>query len=166
MIIKVWYYGRGMRRNEKMVICIFSCGTNYKLDESVFLEEVPSKKLKFDENLHSRIDSYVDTAASNGYQNLFAEHLSDYSTYYSRVSLSLGNEHDECIPTNQLLSDYKKGNRSSYLEALLFQYGRYLLISSSRICALPANLQGTWSAYKSSPWSAGYWHNINVQMNY
>ena len=53
-----------------------------------------------------------------------------------------------------------------YLEQLVFQYGRYLLISSSRPGTLPANLQGGWTQYETSPWTGGYWHNINVQMNY
>jgi alpha-L-fucosidase 2 len=65
-----------------------------------------------------------------------------------------------------LLLDYKNGKEKRYLEELLFQYGRYLLIASSRKGALPPNLQGVWSQYDYSPWSGGYWHNINIQMNY
>ncbi|MBQ0124996.1 MAG: hypothetical protein KBS59_01560, partial [Clostridiales bacterium] len=69
-------------------------------------------------------------------------------------------------PTDEILRDYKSGKTSRYLEQLYFQYGRYLLISSSRKNSYPANLQGTWNRYNTSPWSCGYWHNINVQMNY
>ena len=65
-----------------------------------------------------------------------------------------------------MLHSYQEGTPSPYLEELFFQYGRYLLISASRPGALPANLQGAWTQYDVSPWSGGYWHNINVQMNY
>ena len=65
-----------------------------------------------------------------------------------------------------LLETYKGGGRSGYLEMLYYQFGRYLLIASSRPGAYPATLQGTWTAYDSSPWGCDYHHNINVQMNY
>ena len=68
--------------------------------------------------------------------------------------------------TDELLADYAAGTPSRYLEALYFQFGRYLLIASSRPGTLPANLQGVWNYHDRSPWGAGYWHNINVQMNY
>jgi alpha-L-fucosidase 2 len=70
------------------------------------------------------------------------------------------------LPTHQLLENYKQGEHDSYLEELIFQYGRYLLIASSRETSLPAHLQGAWSQFEVSPWCGGYWHNINVQMNY
>ena len=70
------------------------------------------------------------------------------------------------MPTNELVESYRNGENERYLEELYFTYGRYLLIASSRPGTYPANLQGTWSKYASSPWSSGYWHNINIQMNY
>ncbi|MCQ2742031.1 MAG: glycoside hydrolase family 95 protein [Bacilli bacterium] len=150
--------------NADEALLLFTCGTNYKLDSSIFLESDPKKKLKEDPNLEKRLVERIGLAEAKGYEALLERHLKDYQSLYGKVSLLLGPEED--VPTNELLSNYKNGKHSRHLEALLYQFGRYLLISSSRRGSLPANLQGIWSGYNSSPWSAGYWHNINVQMNY
>lgn len=142
----------------------FSCLTNYKLCRKTFLEKDPKKKLDKNNNLLSNLNEILNNAIIKDYDVLKSCHISDYKYFFDRVSLNLGKEKN--IPTSVLLSEYKNKKYSTYLETLLFQYGRYLLISSSRKESLPANLQGVWSAYDSSPWSAGYWHNINVQMNY
>ena len=107
----------------------------------------------------------ISDASAKSYDELLSAHKADYQEYFNRVNLNLGGEIPS-ITTDQLLSQYKKGTYNPYLEELYFQYGRYLLICSSREGCLPANLQGIWNVYDSSPWSAGYWHNINVQMNY
>lgn len=104
-------------------------------------------------------------AAEQGYEKLYAEHLQDYQPIFKRVSLSLSNEAEE-RPTDQLLSDYQQGRESRRLEELLFQYGRYLLIASSRQGALPANLQGIWNDSNEPAWQSDYHLNINLQMNY
>lgn len=70
------------------------------------------------------------------------------------------------LPTDSLLTEYKSGKRHAYLEELFFQYGRYLLVSSTRKGALPPNLQGVWNQYELAPWNGNYTHNINIQMNY
>ena len=70
------------------------------------------------------------------------------------------------LTTDALLNKYKSGDYSHYLDMLYFQYGRYLLIASSRAGTLVSNLQGTWNRYNKAPWGSGIWHNINVQMNY
>ena len=146
------------------VTLLFSCGTNYELKESVFTENDPAKKLSGNAHPHERVSTVIKAATAYSYEELLERHLKDYKALYDRVGLSLGEEcPDKC--TDKLLHDYKDGKSSRYLESLLFQYGRYLLISSSR-SALPANLQGLWNAYCDSPWSVGFWHNINVQMNY
>ena len=104
---------------------------------------------------------------SEAYYLLKERHLHDYREIFGRVSFDLGfDEADFALTTDELLDRYKNGVYSKYLEALYFQYGRYLLIASSRQGALPANLQGVWNRYNKSPWSSGYWHNVNVQMNY
>ncbi len=102
----------------------------------------------------------------DGYSILKKRHLDDYTSIFGRVRLDLGDSDHAAIPTDMLLRKYQEGKQSGYLEALYFQYGRYLLISSSRKGALPTNLQGTWNRYNDTPWGAGYWHNVNVQMNY
>lgn len=143
---------------------LFSCDSNYILDESVFLEDTHQNKLHGRTVDRSEVLYCISSAASLSYSELKARHIKDYRSLYSRTSLSLCAD-DGGMDTDQLVQMYSRGERSLYLESLLFQYGRYLLISSSRT-RLPAHLQGIWNAYCDSPWSAGYWHNINVQMNY
>ncbi len=146
------------------VVMLFTCGTNYRLESRVFTEPDPKKKLEPYQHPHGELCHILRHSESRSYDELLVEHLADYRALFGRVSISLD---DDCsTPTDLLLEEYKNGKESRYLEALLFQYGRYLLISSSRPGGLPANLQGIWNAHDSSPWSAGYWHNINVQMNY
>lgn len=101
------------------------------------------------------------------YNALKNRHINDYSNLFGRVTLDINcSSSDFALTTDKLLAKYKNGSKSSYFEALLFQYGRYMLIASSRENTLPANLQGVWNTYNSPAWSSGYWHNINVQMNY
>ena len=102
----------------------------------------------------------------DAYKELRRRHLADYTAIFGRVTLNLGREKDAALTTDELLHRYQGGDYSAYLEALYFQYGRYLLISSSRPGTLPSNLQGVWNRYNKGPWGSGIWHNINVQMNY
>ena len=97
-----------------------------------------------------------------------ARHTADYRQYYDRVKLSLGATADVAgLSTDRLLKDYTgEGTLSRYLETLYFQYGRYLLISSSRTPAVPANLQGLWTPHLWSPWRGNYTININLEENY
>lgn len=108
-------------------------------------------------------------AQSSQYDDLKARHITDYRKYFSRTSLQLGSEntaaqHD--IPTVERLKVLSEGGEDLDLYALYFDFGKYLLISSSRPEGLPANLQGIWAEEIQTPWN-GDWHtNINVQMNY
>ncbi len=95
-----------------------------------------------------------------------AEHIEDYQSLYSKVNFNLNNTHLDSIPTDQRIKRIKDGETDVALEALLFQYGRYLLISSSRKNTNPANLQGLWNKHIKAPWNADYHLNINLQMNY
>lgn len=143
---------------------LIATGTNYVLGPDIFLNE-PKEKLDPDLFPHDQVTETIHRAAEKGYDILKERHLHDYQNLYSRVAVDLGSD-DPCLPTSQLLKHYQEGQKRTYLEELMFHYGRYLLIASSREKSLPANLQGTWSQYEVTPWSGGYWHNINVQMNY
>lgn len=158
--------GNGQIRVEgaDSAVILLAVGTNYEMTSETFLNSV-KEKLDPDSYPHEKVTGYLDEAEKYDYEELRERHVEDYQTYYSRVNLDIGGE-DEGKTTDQLLSEYKKGTYSPYLEELFFQYGRYLLIASSREGCLPANLQGIWNAYEDTPWSGGYWHNINVQMNY
>ena len=110
------------------------------------------------------------------YDEFYARHLADYKAIYDRVKICLNKEgrNPKDLPgaedrrtTNQLLLDYTNGgDQTSYLEELYFQFGRYLLISSSRTKGVPANLQGLWAPQLWSPWRGNYTVNINLEENY
>jgi alpha-L-fucosidase 2 len=108
----------------------------------------------------------LDKAAKQGYEALKAAHLKDFRGYFDRVALQLGAVNDKPLPTNVRLMNFAKGEADAALAALYFNFGRYLLICSSRPGGLPANLQGIWAEEIQTPWN-GDWHlDINVQMNY
>jgi alpha-L-fucosidase 2 len=111
----------------------------------------------------------VDRAAAKSYDALLAAQRKDYRKYFDRVSLQLGNSSSDNItnkPTDRRLQDFSKGATDPALAGLYFNFGRYLLISSSRPGGLPANLQGIWAEEIQTPWNADWHLNINVQMNY
>jgi alpha-L-fucosidase 2 len=115
---------------------------------------------------HSRVQARVDAASANGFRQLLQDHLSDHAGLFDRVSLNIGQKMPN-KPTDVLLHDYGKSAAADRaVEALFFQYGRYLLIASSRAGSLPANLQGVWNNSITPPWNADYHVNINLQMNY
>ena len=96
--------------------------------------------------------------------DLKQRHITDYQTLFNRVILDLGEE--KRMPTDERLKAVQNGALDPHLIALYFQYGRYLLISSSRPGSLPSNLQGIWAEDMQPPWNADYHININLQMNY
>jgi alpha-L-fucosidase 2 len=106
-------------------------------------------------------------AEAGNYGRLNARHRHDYQPMFQRVALSLEPGASK-LPTDQLRARYGSGDAAAdrQLEQLYFQYGRYLLIASSRAGSLPANLQGVWNNYATPPWNADYHVNINLQMNY
>ncbi len=152
-------------KNASSVLILIAVGTNYKMESRVFTEMDPKKKLLPYPHPHTHISEILENAGKFSYETLLKRHISDYTSLIERATIDLGGKIPE-IPTDLLLQNYRNGKDSRYFEELYFTYGRYLLIASSRPGTYPANLQGTWSRYASSPWSSGYWHNINVQMNY
>ena len=146
------------------VVLLINAQTAYQLKSSVFTAS-PENKFTGNEHPHRAVSQCIQKAADKGYEALCKEHIADYQSLFSRVDLRLCDE-TLGIPTDSLLHDYQRGKESLYMDELLFQYGRYLLIASSRKGSLPPHLQGAWSQYEYAPWSGGYWHNINIQMNY
>ncbi|AUH44333.1 glycoside hydrolase family 95 protein [Streptomyces sp. CMB-StM0423] len=115
---------------------------------------------------HERVTRAVDGAARSPYAKLVWRHVADHGELFDRVALDVGGQ-VPAVPTNALLAGYGSGSAADRaLEALFFQYGRYLLIASSRPGSTPANLQGVWNNVTNPPWSADYHVNINLQMNY
>ena len=105
-------------------------------------------------------------AAGETYAVLRERHVSDYRQLFRRVSLDLGRTEAATLPTDARLEAFRKNADDPQLMALYFQFGRYLLISSSRPGNLPANLQGIWAGGFQTPWNGDYHTNIHVQMNY
>jgi alpha-L-fucosidase 2 len=120
---------------------------------------------------HRRMtEQSLKTAAAVPYERLKAEHIADHQRLFRRVALHLGSAQRPdplaSLPTDERLDRVKKGGMDLGLDALYFQFGRYLLIASSRPGGLPANLQGLWNDSMSPPWDSDYHLNINLQMNY
>lgn len=112
------------------------------------------------------VNGNLKKATVKNYMLLKENHIRDYQSLFNRVALQIGKEvTDNSVPTVQRILNYKK-NEDPGLEVILFQYGRYLLISSSRKGGLPANLQGLWNNSNNPPWRSDYHSNINIQMNY
>ena len=147
-------------------VILFACDTNYRLSPEVFTSP-DSKKLDPNDKPSVRAEAILAAAVKKGWKALLAEHETDISRLMGRASIDLNPSIEDAQKTTDLLlSQYKKGKKSRYLEETYWLFGRYLLVSSSRPGSLPANLQGVWTVHKNSPWGSGYWHNINVQMNY
>ncbi|MDM0930146.1 glycoside hydrolase N-terminal domain-containing protein [Clostridium perfringens] len=140
--------------NADEITIIMSAGTDY-------VNEYPTYK---GEDPHSAVTERINNAVNLGYDELKSRHIEDYKNLFDRVDLNLG-ELKLDKPTDEMLNEYKT-NQSNSLETLFFQYGRYLLISSSREGSLPANLQGVWNNSNNPPWSSDYHFNVNIQMNY
>ncbi len=147
-------------QNASEVVLIFSSATSFN-----GFDKCPDNDGK-DE--HAITANYLSKASVKTYTRLLNEHLADYHHFYNRVSLRINDSsvNSSNLPTDKRLAAYTKVNNDNGLEVLYFNYGRYLLISSSRTPDAPANLQGIWNKDIQPPWSSNYTTNINVQMNY
>ena len=135
--------------NANSAVLLIACGTNYE-----------------DSNYSASILRDLRRASGKTFTDLHQRHVKDYSELFDRVSFSLGENSNLDIPTDQRLLAVSQGRADISLAALYFQYGRYLLISSSRPGTMAANLQGIWNKHIEAPWNADYHLNVNVQMNY
>ena len=113
---------------------------------------------------------YIDKAIEKEYEDLFENHVKDYQELFYRTELDLENSSSEdgleLLPTDERLKRLQGGKEDQGLVCLYFQFGRYLMISSSRPGTLPANVQGIWNMHMTPPWDSKYTININAQMNY
>lgn len=147
------------------VVFLISLDTDYK----------PSYAPSFDDPLayvgvdpEATTKRWMEQAAAKGFEALLKEHYADYAALFNRVKLNINNasEGTEDLPITQRLANYRQGKADFYLEQLYYQFGRYLLIASSRPGNMPANLQGVWHNNVDGPWRVDYHTNINLQMNY
>lgn len=142
------------------VTIVFAAATNYA-------QRYPHYRQADASYAQQKISNTLAAALQKNYAQLLARHTQDYQSLYKRVALDIG-QGVHSLATPALLAQYKTGNAAldRSLEAIYFQFGRYLLIASSRPGSLPANLQGVWNNSITPPWNADYHVNINLQMNY
>ncbi len=161
-----------------MVKVINEGGSLSTLGETLLVEEADAVTLILScatsfyhkEEYETQCMRYLDHASAMDYQSLFSNHYEDYSKLYKRMYISVGDENgtsvSDDLDTKERLNAIKEGAEDPDLLCLYFQYGRYLMISSSRPGTLPANLQGIWNQDMLPPWDSKYTININAQMNY
>ena len=121
--------------------------------------------LEISANAGERADGFLQAALKKDYEQALKDHISAYQKYFNRVNINLGKTDSVKNPTNIRIEQFAKGN-DPQLAALYFQFGRYLLISSSQPGGQPATLQGLWNDQLYPPWDCKYTVNINTEMNY
>ena len=145
-------------KNCNRLTLLVAAGTDYKMDYAAHYRG---------EDPHARVTAQLDAAARKDFAALKAEHVRDFQALFERVTVDFG----ESSPAQTALPTDRRKIAAARtvdpgLEQLLFQYGRYLLISCSRPGGLPANLQGLWNDRNDPPWHSDYHSNINIEMNY
>ncbi|MBN1791381.1 MAG: glycoside hydrolase family 95 protein [Bacteroidales bacterium] len=145
-------------KDASSLLIILTAATNYKLDMLDFDPAVDPSDL---------CRQILQRAENKTYSQLRKTHVADHQQFFDRVEFSICGETSDSIPTDQRLKNVVEGKNDLHLEELYFQYGRYLLMGSSRAPGiLPANLQGVWNNHLEAPWNSDYHTNINLQMNY
>ncbi len=145
-------------KNANELTLLFTAATDYNLE-----------KLNFDRSISpvEICENIFKKAENKKFSKIKNTHLQEYQSLFDRVSLELGANDNSSIPTDERLHAAKNGAEDPQLIALYFQFGRYLLMGSSRFPGvLPANLQGVWCKDFAAPWGSDYHTNINLQMNY
>ena len=145
-------------RNANSVTLVLAAETNFHREPSAALAG------KISPELLSRLHAVL--AAEIGHGHLRRRQVTEHRAWFDRVHLDLGGHQKRSLPTNERLALVKSGKSDPDLLATYFQFGRYLLIGSSRPGTMPANLQGLWNQHIDAPWNADYHININLQMNY
>lgn len=145
-------------KNIKKLKLAFTGATDYNLD-----------KLDLDPSIDplNNIERQLSGLKSNSNRDFYALHVNEHRSMFDRVSISLNAVGESELPTDQRLKAFSEGTEDFGLPVLFYQYGRYLLMSSSRSPGrLPANLQGIWNQEYEAPWNSDFHTNINLQMNY
>ncbi|TAF43456.1 MAG: glycoside hydrolase family 95 protein [Sphingobacteriales bacterium] len=136
-------------KNAKQVIILIVAATNY-----------------YGGNPAQLCTNYLNKVKGLSYPKLKQNHINDYTPLFARTKIKLGENKAIDLPTDERISNATKGVYDTYLSELAYNFGKYILISSSRPGDLPANLQGLWCQHNIAPWNSDYHANINLQMNY
>jgi len=145
-------------RGSSHITIVLTAATNYHISGLNFIESM---------NPADKSSDIIRAAMSKPFEEIYQNHLQEYQQKFERVNLTLGSDVPNNLPTDQRLKNLQDGKPDEDLVALYFQYGRYLLLSSSRYPGiLPANLQGIWNKDFKAAWNSDFHTNINLQMNY
>ena len=121
----------------------------------------------YDKAALKKLQSVTEGGCERKFNRLYKASLKAYKSLYDRVELNIASASGtEALPTDERIEEYAKGTADNSLAVLYYNYGRYLLISSTRPGSLPPNLQGLWANTRHTPWNGDYHTNINVQMNH
>jgi alpha-L-fucosidase 2 len=166
---KITFESRLLVQNEGGKLTINQNSINVEQATSVVLKLVAATNFvnykDISANPSARCDAYQQKVTGENYEIARAKHIADYQKLYNRTTIDLGKSELSNRPTNIRLNTYKD-DKDPNLVSILYQYGRYLLISSSRPGTQPANLQGIWNDKLFPPWDSKYTTNINTEMNY
>ena len=151
-------------QNATAVTLLLDCATSYRHPST------STTPLRFVEGdpiaMQSAVTTHLEAATRLPYATLRARHIADYQPFIRRAEISFGPDPKAHIPTDRRINSIKHGAEDIHLLPTYFQYGRYLLIASSRPGTLASNLQGIWNESVDPPWGSKYTININIQMNY
>jgi alpha-L-fucosidase 2 len=166
---KITFESRLLVQNEGGKLTVTGNSINVEQANSVVLKLVAATNFVNYQDISAsptaRCDAYQQKVADEKYEIAREKHINDYQQLFNRNTIDLGKSEISNRPTNIRLNTYKDDNDPN-LMSLLYQYGRYLLISSSRPGTQPANLQGIWNDKMTPPWDSKYTTNINTEMNY
>ncbi len=140
------------------VVLLFTAATDFSLE-----------RMNFDRSIDAGAvaNGILEKAARKSWDEILRDHVKEHRPFFDRVSIELGESKQDQLPTDERLAAVQEGGEDPGLVELYFQFGRYLLMSSSRDPGrIPANLQGIWSHQMWAPWEADFHLNINLQMNY
>ncbi|MBR5742940.1 MAG: glycoside hydrolase N-terminal domain-containing protein, partial [Clostridia bacterium] len=151
--------GRGLSlRNAKKSVVLLAAGTSFRgFDRHPHLEGIDPVPGLLEK---------LQKAGEKSADELLARHVRDHESFYGRMELDLGSDGKESLPTDRRLREFEKDKNDRGLYALIFNFGRYLLIAGSRPGSEPLNLQGIWNDQALPPWNSNYTTNINTEMNY
>lgn len=157
--------GKIIIKDADEAVFLLTADTDYKLN---FNPDYKDPETYVGPDPEQTTQQMMEQATTHCYNELCERHKADYTTLFSRVRLNLNpvTAQQTILPTKERLARYRKGATDYQLEETYYQYGRYLLIASSRPGNLPANLQGMWANGVDGPWHVDYHNNINIQMNY
>lgn len=158
--VRVCTDGKKVSENGKIRVCGASSATVYITAATNFVNY-----MNVSGNASEKAMAFLNDASSKDYKTLLAEHVSKYKKQFDRVTLSMPSSLQAVKETDVRITEFGKMDDPT-LPVLLFQYGRYLLISSSQPGSQPANLQGIWNKETYAPWDSKYTININTEMNY